>query len=346
MASAPTRQDESQDLDVEKAENHLLSFAAFSELPKSALFCRVFTFLALTVALASEYVLDAGIFGNRLLKFKLTGPRSFSGDSSLVKKRCSTRPFKLDIIVSVYDENPERVLRHLETCCFSRDCRVWLYSAFESGVSERSHELQSANREVHEIEDWLSVNTTFEKHGARVNNSWTGTESTAYVTHAHVRYDDLADKVAFVQGHISSWHSAEMCDTIRSGVSKVEEAVSRDRNESPHANSSSVYININKPYSMRCISRTGVSGPGATESLRDSVYENWKKWTGDEPPERMTWECCAQFVTTRESLRARSRVFWKNLYDAMPSTSSEKIPWEYLWPTFVDEAGSSRRGSC
>lgn len=225
MASAPTRQDESQDLDVEKAENHLLSFAVFSELPKSALFCRVFTFLALTVALASEYVLDAGIFGNRLLKFKLTGPRSFSGDSSLVKKRCSTRPFKLDIIVSVYDENPERVLRHLETCCFSRDCRVWLYSAFESGVSERSHELQSANREVHEIEDWLSVNTTFEKHGARVNNSWTGTESTAYVTHAHERYDDLADKVAFVQGHISSWHSAEMCDTIRSGVSKVEEAV-------------------------------------------------------------------------------------------------------------------------
>ena len=111
------------------------------------------------------------------------------------------------------------------------------------------------------------MNTTFEKHGARVNNSWTGTESTAYVTHAHVRYDDLADKVAFVQGHISSWHSAEMCDTIRSGVSKVEEAVSRDRNESPHANSSSVYININKPYSMRCISRTGVSGPGATESL-------------------------------------------------------------------------------
>jgi hypothetical protein len=50
MASAPTRQDESQDLDVEKAESPLLSFAAFSELPKSALFCRVFTFLALTVA--------------------------------------------------------------------------------------------------------------------------------------------------------------------------------------------------------------------------------------------------------------------------------------------------------
>ena len=119
MASAPTRQDESQDLDVEKAESPLLSFAAFSELPKSALFCRVFTFLALTVAPASEYVLGAGIFGNRLLKFKLTGPRSFSGDSSLVKKRCSTRPFKLDIIVSVYDETPRGY------------CGTWKRAAFQ-----------------------------------------------------------------------------------------------------------------------------------------------------------------------------------------------------------------------
>ena len=342
MASAPIRRDESRDVDVERVENPLQSFAV-SELPKSALFCRVFTSLAVTVALTSAYALDAGILGNRLLNFELTGPRSFGDDSTLVQKPASTQPFELDIIVSVYDENPEKVLRHLETCCSAGTCRVWLYSAFESGVSERSHALESVNRELHEIEDWLSVNTTFEKHGARVNNSWTGGESTAYVTHVHEHYDDLADKLAFVHGHVSSWHSAEMCGTIRSGVSK---AVSQGQNESPHVNLPSVHININKPYELRCISRTGVSGPFATESLRDSVYENWKKWTGDEPPERMTWECCAQFVTTRESVRARSRVFWKNLYDAMPSSSSENIPWEYLWPTFVDEAGSSRRGSC
>ena len=275
------------------------------------------------------------------------GRRTMSEDERVSAVEVSDRKrFELDVVMSVYDENPGTVLGHLETCCRAETCRAWVYSSFNSGVSVRSHSLESARREVHELEDWLAVNTTFEKRGARVNNSWTGTESTAYVTHVHEHYDDLADKIAFVHGHVTSWHSDRLCDIIQRGLSKIDEVASRDDNSSSISKAPTVYVNVNRPYDLRCMSRTGVSGVFADENLRDGVYGNWKKWTGEDPPERMTWECCAQFVTTRESLRARSSAFWKNLYDLMPSSSTEKVPWEYLWPTFVDEVGSSKRGSC
>lgn len=201
----------------------------------------------------------------------------------------------------------------------------------------RSHTLQKQEQVELGIEGWMNVSTPFEKHGLRVNNTWTGTESTAYLTHVHELYDDLADKLAFVHGHVSSWHSGNICDIIHNGVAKADRATV----------GKSVYVNINKPYPLRCLSRNGTSGLFATEELRAKVYDNWAKWTGEaETPSRLTWECCAQFVTTRQSLRARDRAFWKHTYEAMYSFPNDRIPWEYLWPTLVSPSFSASRGNC
>ena len=248
--------------------------------------------------------------------------------------------YKLDVVVSVYDEVPQTLLGHLAGCCPKDTCRVWLYSAFEKGgKSVRSHTLQKQTQVALDIDDWMQVSTPFEKHGGRVNNTWTGTESTAYLTHVYERYDDFADKVAFVHGHLTSWHSDTICSIVREGVKKANLAM--------QSNAGAVYVNINKPYPMRCLSRTGQSGQFATEELRTKVYRRWSLWTGDATtPERITWECCAQFVTTRESLRAREKSFWKHTYEAMYSFPQDEIPWEYLWPTLVSPAFSAARGNC
>lgn len=251
-----------------------------------------------------------------------------------------TRRYELDIVVSVYDEVPQTLLGHLAGCCPKDTCRVWLYSAFDKGgKSVRSHTLQKQTQVALDIDDWMQVSTPFEKQGGRVNNTWTGTESTAYLTHVYERYDDFADKIAFVHGHLTSWHSDTICSIVRQGVKKANLAM--------QSNAGAVYVNINKPYPMRCLSRKGQSGQYATEELRTQVYRQWSLWTGEATtPERITWECCAQFVTTRESLRARDKSFWKHTYEAMYSFPRDEIPWEYLWPTLVSPAFSAARGDC
>ena len=248
--------------------------------------------------------------------------------------------YELDVVVSVYDEVPQTLLGHLAGCCPKDTCRVWLYSAFEKGgKSVRSHTLQKQTQVALDIDGWMQVSTPFKKYGGRVNNTWTGTESTAYLTHVYERYDDFADKIAFVHGHLTSWHSDTICSIVREGVKKANLAM--------QSNAGAVYVNINKPYPMRCLSRNGQSGQYATEELRTKVYRRWSLWTGDATtPERITWECCAQFVTTRESLRSRAKSFWKHTYDAMYSFPQDEIPWEYLWPTLVSPKFSAARGDC
>jgi hypothetical protein len=58
------------------------------------------------------------------------------------------------------------------------------------------------------VEAWRAVSTTYEKHVQSVNNSWGGDEATAFLTHlaAERRYRGMARRMAFVHGHVASWH--------------------------------------------------------------------------------------------------------------------------------------------
>ena len=241
--------------------------------------------------------------------------------------------FELDIILSVYDENPGEILNHLESCCNATSCRVFVYSSMAEGTS-RSHDLEHKTHEKHELEEWLNVQTRYQKFGARVNNSWTGTEATGFLWHIAHEYDNYAAKIAFVHSHISSWHSGRMCDIISRGV-----------NNPSASNGKSTYVNLNNQYPRRCISRNNVVGVHTSENLRDNIYGNWTRWFGTQPPVRVTYECCAQFVTTCDTLRNKPRTFWNRALSSMAS-SEWKIPWEYLWPTLVNEDENVKKAFC
>jgi len=241
--------------------------------------------------------------------------------------------FELDIILSVYDENPGEILNHLESCCDVTSCRVFVYSSMAEGTS-RSHELEHRTRENHELEDWMNTPTRYQKFGARVNNSWTGTESTGFLWHIAHEYDNYAAKVAFVHSHVSSWHSGRLCDIIKRGAS-----------DPSVTNGKSTYINLNNPYPRRCVSRTNAEGIHTSEELRDNIYENWTRWFGTQPPVRVTYECCAQFITTRDTLRNKPQSLWNHALSSMAS-SEWNIPWEYLWATLVNEDENVKKASC
>ena len=107
----------------------------------------------------------------------------------------------------------------------------------------------------------------------------------------------------------------------------------------------SLYVNLNNLYPRRCVSRNNVVGVHASTKLGDNIYGNWTRWFGSEPPVRVTWECCAQFITTRETLRNKPRMFWDRALLSMESPEW-KIPWEYLWPTLVNEDDNVKKAVC
>jgi len=241
--------------------------------------------------------------------------------------------FELDIVLSVYDENPGQVLNHLESCCNATSCRVFVYSSMAEGTS-RSHDLEHKTHEKHDLEDWMNTETSYQKIGTHVNNSWTGGEATGFMSHIAREYDNYAAQVAFVHAHVSSWHSGRLCDIISKGVRSTVSM-----------NGKSSYVNLNNPYPRRCVSRNNVVGAHASTKLRDNIYGNWTRWFGSEPPVRVTWECCAQFITTRETLRNKPRMFWDRALSSMESPNW-KIPWEYLWPTLVNEDDNVKKAVC
>ena len=180
----------------------------------------------------------------------------------------------------------------------------------------------------------MNTETSYQKIGTHVNNSWTGGEATGFMSHIAREYDNYAAQVAFVHAHVSSWHSGRLCDIISKGVRSTVSM-----------NGKSSYVNLNNPYPRRCVSRNNVVGVHASTKLRDNIYGNWTRWFGSEPPVRVTWECCAQFITTRETLRNKPRMFWDRALLSMESPEW-KIPWEYLWPTLVNEDDNVKKAVC
>lgn len=262
--------------------------------------------------------------------FKPTVHRHFEGLSDSKE---------LDIIVAAYDEDPRPTLRHIETCCSPETCQVFIYLS-QNGDSQRSHS-QPASQSRYTAEDWQDIKTPFNKLVIPVENSWTGSESTGFMTHIVGRFSKLGKALAFVHGHITSWHSDSLCDVINNGMNAL-----RSRNAWEER---AVYINLNRPYPRRCLSPNGFSGIYATQELRDKVYSNWTKWTGAPVPRRVSWECCAQFLTTQHSIHSRPLAFWERALQTMHESCNlvwDEIPWEYLWPTMIDEQGTFEHSTC
>ena len=81
------------------------------------------------------------------------------------------------------------------------------------------------------------------------------------------------------------------------------------------------------------------------------MLDNWSRWTGGaSAPRRVSWECCSLFIATRRTLRARGRKFWESVYRtvSMGDAMQPRPPWEYMWPSLVDEKGTEKiaQGLC
>ena len=51
------------------------------------------------------------------------------------------------------------------------------------------------------------------------------------------------------------------------------------------------------------------------DATRDHIYSNWKKWLNtDSVPKRITWDCCAQCVVTKDSIHKRSLGTYESVY--------------------------------
>ena len=129
----------------------------------------------------------------------------------------------------------------------------------------------------------------------------------------------LAAKSAFMHAHITAWHSDRMCDIIRRGLGQLSRNVTGP-----------AYVNLNKPYPRKCLSPNAFTGVHTSEELRNDVFTNWTNWFESSPPRRITFDCCAQFITTRASSRGRSHTFWTSALRFMASPDY-KIPAENIY---------------
>ena len=75
----------------------------------------------------------------------------------------------IDIVLSVYDEPPQVLLSHLETCCPKDTCRVFIYTSFTESA-RRSHSHERQQRGAYTEDEWSAVATNFTKDVDVVNN--------------------------------------------------------------------------------------------------------------------------------------------------------------------------------
>jgi hypothetical protein len=163
---------------------------------------------------------------------------------------------------------------------------------------------------------------------------------------------------------VSEWQPYDTCDAIVAGLKRLERLEREEESDSHLGEDGKTkherrrngiersrkkktrYVNLNRPFERRCMSPSGIFGGNVDEHLRDVGFDNWERWSGTPAPERVSWECCAQFLTTREGVLARKHSFWKRMYRALSlqgphGGGGSSPPWEYLWPTMIDEEGTA-----
>ena len=165
---------------------------------------------------------------------------------------------------------------------------------------------------------------------SEIANTWSGTEASAFALHIVTHYYDMAPKTIFLHAHDGSWHSDKVCNLVKRGLV---------------ASPKTKFLNLNRPYPVRCLSRSSVVGIKVDFHVRDFYYANWRKWTNSSPPKRIVFQCCAQFVASKHAVHKRPLYVWSNILKAIVHDRLGNN-WEFLWPTLIDEKGNSKLSNC
>jgi hypothetical protein len=226
----------------------------------------------------------------------------------------------VDFVIVAFDEDANSMLDHLQLCVGNQD-RVFIY--LKKG-GHRTHELEKIDRVPSSFDAWNRT-MPYIKTVQEIPNSWCCDEASGFLLHITQNYHILNNYITFLHGHVASWHSNDVCSIVP---------------KSTHG-----FQNINKPHGRRCISQRGIQGAWTSIAQRNSIYANWMNWTLDNHvPLRIVWDCCTQCIVTKENILNRSLESWKTL--VLYSTRKVRIPWEYIWPTLLDEAWSKQASNC
>ena len=228
----------------------------------------------------------------------------------------------MDIVVAVGSESVN-FLSQISPCLGSN--RIFLYVSSGNGVANSLTPHAYKNKE--HLSEWLrqEKNNVFV---SEIANTWSGTEASAFSLHIVTHYYDMAPKTIFLHAHDGSWHSGRVCKLVRTGLAAQTK-----------------FLNLNLPYPLRCLSPSKFTGYGANAHVRDFYYANWRKWTNSTPPKRIVFECCAQFLASKHAIHNRPMSVWANI---LRSVVHDRLGnnWEYLWPTLIDENGTSQLSTC
>lgn len=228
----------------------------------------------------------------------------------------------MDIVVAVGSESVD-FMSHITPCLHSN--RIFMY------VSSGNGQYRSLTK--HSGKGYLKLWLQEHKDNIYVSeiaNTWSGTEASAFSLHIAMHYYDMAPKTIFLHAHDGSWHSDKVCDIVRKA-----RAVSAE----------TTFLNLNRPFPLRCLSPSNVVGVAVSSNVRDFYYANWRKWTNSSPPKRIVFECCAQFLASKYAIQKRPLYVWTNILRAIVHDRIGNN-WEYLWPTLIDQDKSSQSSNC
>lgn len=158
-----------------------------------------------------------------------------------------------------------------------------------------------------------------------------GNEAMAYVTYIIDNYDTIPVRVAFLHGHLTSWH-------VKSNLDYVNNVI---------------WDNIDTYASFRCCLKPGcplhtavskeMKKKKRSENIHRKHIEKWyeigwkdlfEKWIGP-CPDGAGAPCCAQFVMTGKVIRSYPKEFWIECRDWLLNTNATSrdlgTTFEYTW---------------
>lgn len=153
-----------------------------------------------------------------------------------------------------------------------------------------------------------------------------GSEASAYLAYIVDNYDNLPDRVAFIHGHEHAWHH-------RKGhiFTQLHNIQTNDEFNNKQ------YITLNGRY---------LRTHGARGKALHKVWDNFKDHFGSEPPKihkikgnATCHDCCAQFVVTKERIRAVPLAQWKKWLEFSQTPSSHRVGYvfESMWHRIFGE---------
>ena len=153
---------------------------------------------------------------------------------------------------------------------------------------------------------------------ARLPNS--GREASAYLAYIVANYDDLPEFVAFLHGHESAWHQKagpilKQLDTLATRLDTVR------------------FHTLN-----RCFTKVWDAADESYAAMQQYWPKVFAPWLGPMP-KQLCYDCCAQFVVSRDAIRQRPLAAYKAwlAFTQDPAVRKTEYMFEYTWHLIFGE---------